>query len=48
MITKYPQTSYDRIQWFLKIIQPAKNGLNKFYINIYIFLCMMITKSPPR
>ena len=32
MITKYP---HNGTQWFLKIIQPAKDGLDKFYINIY-------------
>ena len=24
--------------WFLKVIQPAKDELDKYYINIYIFL----------
>ena len=33
-------------QWFLKYIQPAKAKLDKSYINIYTFLCMMITKHP--
>ena len=28
--------SYNRTQWFSKIIQPAKGGLDKFYINIYV------------
>ena len=37
MITKY--------QWLLKFIQPAWGGLDKFYILIYRFLCMMITKN---
>lgn len=36
MITKY--------QWFWKIIQPLTGGLDKFYIIIYIFLYIMITK----
>ena len=35
MITKCLHTSYDGTQWFLKLIEPAKSGLNKFYINIY-------------
>ena len=28
----------------MKIIQPASGGLDVFYIIIYIFLCMIITK----
>ena len=24
--------------WFLKVIQPVKDELNKYYINIYIFI----------
>ena len=28
--------SYDKTQWFSKIIQPAFGGLDKFYINTYI------------
>ena len=28
----------------MKIIQPPLDGLDKFYIIIYIFLCMMIIK----
>ena len=35
MITKCPYIRYDGTQWFLKFIQSAKGGLNKFYINIY-------------
>ena len=37
MITKY--------QWLLRFIQPALGGLDKFYIIIYTFLYMMITKN---
>ena len=37
MITKY--------QWLLKFIHPASGGLDKFYIIIHTFLCMMITKD---
>ena len=32
-------------QWLLKFIQPALGGLDKFYIIIYTFLYMMITKD---
>ncbi len=32
IITKYTQTNYNKTQWFLKIIQPAFGGLDKFYI----------------
>ena len=32
------------LYWFLKFIHSVKGGLDKFYINIYTFLCMMITK----
>ncbi len=37
MLTEYPY-------WFLTFIQLSFGGLNKFYINNYIFLCMMIIK----
>ena len=37
IITKY--------QGLLKFIQFALGGLDKFYIIIYTFLCMIITKS---
>ena len=30
MIIKCPLTNYDGTQWFLKFIQPAKGGLDKF------------------
>ena len=29
--------SYDGIQRFFKIIQPTKGGLDKFYINTYVW-----------
>ena len=34
------------LYWFLKLIQPTKGGFDKFYINIYTFLYMIITKCP--
>ena len=37
IITKY--------QWLLKFIQPTSGKLDKFYIIIYTFLCMMITRD---
>ena len=30
------------LYWFLKVIQPAKGGLDKYYINIYTFLCICL------
>ena len=41
MITNYP---HNKTQWFFKIIQLVKDGLNKFYINIYTWWLLSISK----
>ncbi len=37
VITKGPYANYDQTQWFLKYIQPAFGGLDKSFINIYVW-----------
>ncbi len=44
IITKDPHANYDRTQQFLKYIQPAKGGLDKAYINIYVWWLLSIPK----
>ncbi len=35
IITNGPHANYDETQWFLKYMQPAKDNLDKSYINLY-------------